>query len=880
MPPTAARSRGPRCGVDTLAKVCEQHALDTIHFLKIDVEGFEESVLAGADFVRFRPWIILIEATEPMSRRVNYTTWEPILTAADYRFVWFDGLNRFYVATEQWTQLSPHFTTPPNVFDDFLRAADTEWARRISQAESGLAEMGRRAIVAEARAGALEQTLADERIARLRMQIVADLKFRDSEQRLGDWRKLEQRAEDAESWVGSMRSSTSWRVTGPLRRGVRLARTLRGNSPDAATEPPDFAPDSSNRPATVRSRQGAVRAKHVVHQFHSGCAVGDAITNAMLLTRRLLREAGYVSEIFVEHGEPALANEVRPIDELPKHDGYILILRHSMGYDAFDRVLALPATKILIYHNITPPEFLEGFPFLQHYARLGRSQLDRLVGNVSAALGDSEFNVTELARLGFEATASCTLLFNPDGLREAAKRNRSPARAAPDRDGDAVFTLLFVGRVTPSKAQLDLVTVFDMLRRMTDRPCRLVLVGRHDGIGDPYYDTISAYLQAHDLTDIVTLTGLVSDEALHAWYGQADLYVSLSHHEGFGVPLVEAMAHDVPVLAWPCGAVPYTLGDQLGILTDREPAAVASRIVQLAQDAALRRELVARQQKAFDRFDLARHVMVLSRSLIRAGAAPPRDPTLRDALAANLRFTVSGHLNGSYSLAAINRTLALMLESVRPGAVRAVAVEGNVTEDLSGVPPECRQAVQVLTSRRSHVTGPEVVISQHYPVHVPDHRGDVTLALFFWEESVVPSETVALLNHSFDGILTASRFSAKALRDSGVHRRIAVIGHAPDLEAFRQLPRHPGPRSRKAVHFLARLIGVPAQRDRRVAGGLCAQLSHPRPGPTGDQEFPEPAQRRRRTDRRHTVSRPFGAEHRRHLARLRHSRAAVALRER
>jgi FkbM family methyltransferase len=110
--------------VMTLAEICRLHAPGDIHFLKIDCEGAERDVLAGADFVGYRPWIVLAEATVPNSQEQNHQPWEGLLLAADYRFVWFDGLNRFYVAAEHFERLAPVLAVPPNVFDEFVRARE------------------------------------------------------------------------------------------------------------------------------------------------------------------------------------------------------------------------------------------------------------------------------------------------------------------------------------------------------------------------------------------------------------------------------------------------------------------------------------------------------------------------------------------------------------------------------------------------------------------------------------------------------------------------------------------------------------------------------------------------------------------------------------
>jgi len=125
-----------RVPVRTLAEICREFASTEIHFLKIDVEGAEADVLRGADFKTYRPWIVLVEATVPMSQTENWQSWDPLLNEADYTFVWFDGLNRFYLASERVGQLRQAFNTPPNVFDGWIRPRGHEQIALLKRAQA------------------------------------------------------------------------------------------------------------------------------------------------------------------------------------------------------------------------------------------------------------------------------------------------------------------------------------------------------------------------------------------------------------------------------------------------------------------------------------------------------------------------------------------------------------------------------------------------------------------------------------------------------------------------------------------------------------------------------------------------------------------------
>jgi glycosyltransferase involved in cell wall biosynthesis len=520
-----------------------------------------------------------------------------------------------------------------------------------------------------------------------------------------------------------------------------------------------------------------------VHQFHSGSAVGDAVTNSLFLVQRILRGLGYESEIFVEHRDSRLSDVLFLVDDLPDHSDYVLIVHHSMGHGALGFILSLDARKILMYHNVTPPEFLGDAPWMIPYSELGRRQLAEMRPHMWAALADSEFNLLELQRYGYESPAVSSLLFDLNTLRP---RDATAALAKPTITEAEPFTLLFVGRVTKSKGQADLVDAFAEFARRYAGPSRLVIVGRYDSIEDAYPAEIRRRAAHHHLDERVILTGGVSDEELHRWFNTAHAYVSLSYHEGFGVPLIEAMAHGVPVIAWPCSAIAYTIADAAIALTERSAEVVADALMQIATDQGFRDQVVKRQLSFIDRYELNRHVPALLRALAAAGATLPLDPDTRQGIVRNLHTTFVGHVQGAYSLAAVNRSMATTMELHRPGRQRVIPWENGPVADFGDGPAIQTKAIVSLASRPEPPTEPQIVVSQHYPILVPDVPGH-RMAMIFWEETLLPQTMVQMLNDGFEAILAPTKFVTKSLIDSGVWRPVLDVGYAPDLAAYRKI---------------------------------------------------------------------------------------------
>ncbi len=212
-----------RVPMTTLSTICGRYAHDEIHFLKIDVEGFEEAVLKGMDFKRFRPWIVVVEATRPNSTEEVHSLWEDLLITANYDFVYADGLNRFYLASEH-EELAASLRYPPNIFDGFTTIARVEAESRAAQAESEAQQADARAHQTEAvaqKAASLAQhaeALAQQAEAKAQQ---AEAKAQQAEAKAQQAEALalhaEAKAQHAEVALNAVYKSQSWRLTAPLR---------------------------------------------------------------------------------------------------------------------------------------------------------------------------------------------------------------------------------------------------------------------------------------------------------------------------------------------------------------------------------------------------------------------------------------------------------------------------------------------------------------------------------------------------------------------------------------------------------------------------------------------------------------------------------------
>lgn len=313
-----------------------------------------------------------------------------------------------------------------------------------------------------------------------------------------------------------------------------------------------------------------------IHQLTPGFAYGDAISNQALIIQELLRKKGCKSEIYTEHIDPLTedkANLFTGGKDIKAGAG--IIYHHSIGSGLTDFVINHPGPKGLIYHNVTPPDLVrENDPKLAEILEQGLKDLPRLAPHFPVSAGDSQYNSDELEQNGFASPLVLPICVAPEKWNIPADPNTM------SRLQDGKENILFVGRLVSNKCQHDLIEAFAHYLAMYGN-ARLVLVGGFIE-EELYYQSLSQKVKQLGIEGDVLFTGKVSDSTLHACYRCADLYWSMSEHEGFGVPLVEAMWFDVPVFAYKSSAVPETMGPGGMLFTnksDPQRLAVAARII-------------------------------------------------------------------------------------------------------------------------------------------------------------------------------------------------------------------------------------------------------------------------------------------------------------
>ncbi len=349
-----------------------------------------------------------------------------------------------------------------------------------------------------------------------------------------------------------------------------------------------------------------------IHQFVAGFRTTDAISNEALLLRAIFRKWGYESEIFCEgsriqaHLRHEAHNAADYVPTCKKND--VLLLHLSIGSVVNDIFADLSCRKAILYHNITPAEH---FDMVQKNTaaslRHGRTQMKTLSSAADVVMADSAYNARELTDAGYQDVKVLPLILELNALRATHDRRT----AAHFNDG--LTNVLFVGRGAPNKCIEDILLTFFHYNRSVDADSRLIHVGSWSGL-EQYKGLVMAGAQKLGLSDVAFL-GSVSQEELNAAYRSASVFLCMSEHEGFCIPLIESMVHDVPIVAYAAGAVPETL-DGAGVLFgEKDFPAVAEMMGRVVSDTTLRAAIIRGQRERLRRYEALDHADMLRRYL-------------------------------------------------------------------------------------------------------------------------------------------------------------------------------------------------------------------------------------------------------------------------
>lgn len=329
-----------------------------------------------------------------------------------------------------------------------------------------------------------------------------------------------------------------------------------------------------------------------VDQILAGFAEGDAISHEALIMRDIFRGWGLASDIFVDPAfvSPAVRQECLPLKNYKAESSDVCIHHYGIASSAQFVFLDSPAKKILIYHNITPAEFFKPFDdkifFQLTEARKG---LVRLASIADAVWADSMFNASELIEAGIRDVKILKLPLSTKQL------NLTPDVSILNKfSRHKLFTFLFVGRIAPNKNIEELIKIFAYYHNFINPFSRLVIVGSFHGV--PRYMAMLRMLIGDLDISNVCFEGFASPEGLIAYYKIADVYVSTTNHEGYCLPLLEAMYFDLPVITKAKGGVNEAMGGAGVMYDDLPPSLVAELIYHVFSNTYLKNEVLSSQK--------------------------------------------------------------------------------------------------------------------------------------------------------------------------------------------------------------------------------------------------------------------------------------------
>lgn len=321
---------------------------------------------------------------------------------------------------------------------------------------------------------------------------------------------------------------------------------------------------------------------------------GDAISNDALNIRKALLEMKFESEIYAINIDTRLSSvyAIKNIKKLPVLSEKDIIIYHlSTGSSLNQQIRELKCRIIIRYHNITPFSFVKSYNRkLGNLLYEGLQEIKQLSDRADYCIAVSEFNKNDLIKMGY----SCKIDVLPI-LISFEDYKETPSTEIIDKYKNKDLNIVFVGRIAPNKKHEDIIKTFYYIKKNINSKARLFLVGSYNGM-EKYYEYLNLYIRKLELQDVY-FTGHIKFNEILSYYNIADVFLCMSEHEGFCVPLVESMYFGVPIVAFDSSAVSETLGGAGILLKEKDFILTAELVGHIFNHDDLRNYLIQKEKE-------------------------------------------------------------------------------------------------------------------------------------------------------------------------------------------------------------------------------------------------------------------------------------------
>lgn len=345
-----------------------------------------------------------------------------------------------------------------------------------------------------------------------------------------------------------------------------------------------------------------------IHQFSAGFNPGDAISNEMSMLQDYFRGLGFEGDIYSENIGHAKKKDVYKFSRYQFKQGDFIVYHHSIHSAVYKFLKEINPPMALIYHNVTPYEFFKPYDLkLAYYLKKGREELDEMRDMFLLNFADSEFNAAELIDHGFCDVKVLPIVYDFEKFNsiESFKNDHKENK------------IIFVGRIAPNKKHDDLIKIAKILKDYFHLDFKLFLLGHSSKEMYLFKEELNNLVEFFDLKDYVIFSDFIDDDELIAHYKSADLFLCMSEHEGFCVPLIEAMGFEVPIIAFDAGAVRGTLNGAGILFFEKDFLKISEYICKILSDAEFKNQILRKQNSRFQEFKSINAKEIIGREILK-----------------------------------------------------------------------------------------------------------------------------------------------------------------------------------------------------------------------------------------------------------------------